>query len=132
REQDARPVAKPQAEHHGIEYALLITHAPNLVDDAKLALRAAQRFRLLAREEHAHCAVWPFQPPPRRHPTRPWITAAGGEDAGFAFDVDVVKVGGGWGDEVNALYPSAHCHVYRCRHRVRLAGAAAAEEQPAP
>src|SRR5262249_24074904 len=132
RQQNARSVAKPQAEHHGIEYALLITHAPNFVDDAKLTLRTAQRFRLLARKEHAHCAVWPFQPSPRRRPTGPWITAASGEDAGFAFDVDIVKVGRGWGDEVNALYASSHRGMHRRRHRVRFAGAAAAEKQPAP
>src|SRR5215468_4421178 len=50
----------------------------------------------------------------------------------FAFDVDIVKVGRGWGDEVNALYTSAHRSMHRCRHRVRFAGAAAAEKQPAP
>ena len=57
---------------------------------------------------------------------------AGREDAALAFDVDIVKVGRGWGDEVNALYPSANRGVHRRRHRVRLAGAAAAEKQPAP
>src|SRR5262249_39951717 len=116
RQQNARPVAEPQAEHHGIKYALLITHAPNFVDDAKLALRPAQRFRLLAREKHAHCAVRPFQPTPRRHPTRPWITAAGREYTALAFDVDIVKVSRGWGDEVNALYSSAHRGMHRRRH----------------
>src|SRR5215475_1248886 len=39
----------------------------------------------------------------RGHPTRPRITAAGREYAALAFDVDVVKVGRGWGDEVKAL-----------------------------
>jgi hypothetical protein len=48
--------AKLQAEHYGIEFALLITHAPNFVDDARLALSTAQRFRFFARKEHAHCA----------------------------------------------------------------------------
>src|SRR5262249_35698865 len=116
----------------GIKYALLITHARNLVDDHYFRFRPAQRFRLLAREEHAHCAVWPFQPPPRRHPARPWITAAGREYAALAFDVAIVNVGRGWGDEVNALYASAHRGMHRRRHRVRFAGAAAAEKQPAP
>src|SRR6516164_11168320 len=100
--------------------------------DAKLALRAAQRFRLFAGEKHAHCAVWPFQPSPRRHPTRPWITAAGRKYTALAFDVDIVKVGRGWGNKVDALDASAHRGMHRCRHRVRLAGAAAAEKQPAP
>src|SRR5215831_12727847 len=83
-DENARPIAEPQAQHHGIEYALLITHTGYFVDDHYFRFRPAQRFRLLAREEHAHCAVWPFQPPPRRHPTRPWITAAGREYTALA------------------------------------------------
>jgi hypothetical protein len=54
------------------------------------------------------------------------------EYTALAFDLDIVKVGRGWGDEVNALYPSAHRGMHRRRHRVRFAGAAAAEKQPAP
>src|SRR5215469_9021741 len=131
-DENARPVAEPQAQHHGIEYALLIAHTRYFVDDHHFRLRPAQRFRLLAREEHAHCAVRPFQPSPRGHPTRPWITAAGREYTALAFDVDIVKVGRGWGNEVNALYPSAYRSMHRCRHGVRLAGAAAAEKYPAP
>src|SRR5215469_424746 len=131
-DENARPVAEPQAQHHGIEDALLITHSRYFVDDHHFRLWPAQRFRLLAREEHAHCAVWPFQPSPRRHPTRPRITAAGREYTALAFDVDIVKVGRGWGDEVNALDASAHRSMHRLRHRVRFAGAAAAEKQPAP
>src|SRR5215510_12529786 len=102
-DENARPIAEPQAQHHGIEYALLITHARDLVDDHYFRFRPAQRFRLFAREKHAHCAIGPFQSSPRRHPTRPWITAAGREYTALAFDVDIVKVGRGWGDEVNAL-----------------------------
>src|SRR5262249_25136564 len=131
-DENAWPIAEPQAQHHGIKYALLITHARDFVDDHYFRFRSAQRFRLLAREEHAHCAVRPFQPSPRRHPTRPWIAAADREYTAFALDVDIVKVGRGWGDEVNALYPSAHRGMHRRRHRVRFAGAAAAEKQPAP
>src|SRR5215831_8472796 len=103
-----------------------LTHTRYFVDDHHFRLRPAQRFRLFAREEHAHCAVGPFQPSPRGHPTRPRITAAGREYTALAFDVDIVKVGRGWGDEVNALYASAHRSMNRCRHRVRFAGAAAA------
>src|SRR5262249_35652563 len=132
REQDARPVAKPQPEHHGIEYALLITHASNFVDDAKLALWTAQRFRLLAREEHAHCAVRPFQPAPRRHPTRARVAAAGREDAALTFDIGVMKVGRGWRNKVDAFDADADRRVHGRGHRVRFAGAAAAEKQPAP
>src|SRR5262249_31122761 len=128
----ARPIAEPQAQHHGIEYALLITHARYFVDDHHFRFRPAQRFRFFAGEEHAHRAVWPFQPSPRRHPTRPWITAAGCEYTALAFDVDIMKVGRGWGDEVNALYASAPRGMPRCRHGVRFAGAATAEKQPAP
>src|SRR5262249_37413694 len=117
-DETARAVAEPQAQHHGIKYALLITHARDLVDDHHFRFRPAQRFRFFAGEEHAHRAVWPFQPSPRRHPARPWITAAGGEDAGSAFDVDVVKVGRGWGDEVNARYTGAHRGMHRRGHRV--------------
>src|SRR6516164_3548354 len=91
-------------------------HARDLVDDHYFRFRPAQRFRFLAREKHAHCAVWPFQPPPRRHPARPWITAAGREYTALAFDVDIVKVGRGWGDEVNALYASAHRGMHCRRH----------------
>jgi hypothetical protein len=50
----------------------------------------------------------------------------------LAFDVDIVKVGRGWGDEVNTLYAGAHRRMHRCRHRVRFACAAPAEKQPAP
>ena len=53
-----------------------------------------------------------------RHPARPWITAAGREYTAFAFDVDIVKVGRGWGDEVNALNASAHRGMHRRGHRV--------------
>src|SRR5262249_56756290 len=108
--------------------ALLITHPPNFVDDAKLALWTAQRFWLLARKEHAHCAVWPFQPPPRRHPTRPWIAAAGRKDAALTFYIDVVKVGRGWRNKVDALDAGTHCGMHCSRHRVRFASAAAAEK----
>src|SRR5215475_9549958 len=86
--------------------ALLITHTRYFVDDHHFRLRPAQRFRLLARKEHAHCAVWPFQPSPRGHPTRPWIMAAGREYTALAFDVDIVKIGRSWGDEVTAPYTS--------------------------
>src|SRR5215467_9296086 len=96
--------------------SIMISNTRYFVDDHHFRFRPAQRFRLLAREEHAHCAVWPFQPPPRRHPTRPWITAAGREYTALAFDVDIVKVGRGWGDEVNALYASAHRRMHRRRH----------------
>src|SRR5215469_4891344 len=99
-DENARPVAEPQAQHHGIEYALLITHTRYFVDDHHFRLRPAQRFRFFAGEEHAHRAVWPFQPSPRRHPARPWITAAGREYTALAFDVDIVKVGRVWGDYI--------------------------------
>ena len=39
---------------------------------------------------------------------------------------DALKVGRGWGDEVNALYASAHRGMHCRRYRVRFAGAAAA------
>src|SRR5215469_2613527 len=84
-------------------------------------------------EKNTHIApVWPFQPSPRRHPARARVAAAGREYTAFAFDVDIVKVGRGWGDEVNALYASAHRGMHRRRHRVRFTGAATAEKQPAP
>src|SRR5262249_49237638 len=104
----------------------------DFVDHGKLALRTAQAFRLLAGEEHADCAVWPFQPSPRRHPARPQITATGREDAALALDVDVMEVGRCWSDEVDARYTSAHRGMHRRRHRVRFAGTATAEKQPAP
>src|SRR5215831_5940586 len=99
-----------------------LTHTRYFVDDHHFRFRPTQRFRLFAREEHAHRAVRPFQPPPRRHPTRPRITAAGREYAAPAFDIDIVKVGRGWSDEVNALYASAHRGMHRRRHRMRFAG----------
>src|SRR5499433_789602 len=115
-DENARPIAEPQAQHHGIEYALLITHTRYFVDDYHFRFRPAQRFRLLAREEHAHCAIWPFQPSPRRHPTWPRIAAASREDTGLAFNIDVVKVRRGWSNEMDALYASAHRGMHRRQH----------------
>src|SRR5262249_936279 len=89
-------------------HSLLVAHARYFVDDYHFRFRPAQRFRLLAREEHAHCAIWPFQPSPRRHPTWPRIAAASREDTGLAFNIDVVKVRRGWSNEMDALYASAH------------------------
>ena len=45
--------AQARAEVRHLEHLLLITHAGDLIDHAKLALRAAQRVRLFAREEYA-------------------------------------------------------------------------------
>src|SRR5262252_5923934 len=39
-DEDARPVAEPQAQHHGIEYALLITRTRYFVAPFPLAARA--------------------------------------------------------------------------------------------
>src|SRR5215471_3826400 len=38
-DENARPVAEPQAQHHGIEYALLITHTRYFIDDHHFRLR---------------------------------------------------------------------------------------------
>jgi hypothetical protein len=47
-----------------------------------------------------------------------WPLAAHGQQDERTFDVDVVKVGRGWGDKVNALYTSAHRGMHRRGHRV--------------
>src|SRR5262249_924570 len=45
--------AQARAGGRHLEHLLLVTHAGDLIDHAKLALRAAQRVRLFAREEYA-------------------------------------------------------------------------------
>src|SRR5215471_9238958 len=51
------------------------------------------------------------------------ITAAGREDAALAFEIDVVEIGRGRRDQMDALDAGSHCDVNRRRHRMGLAGA---------
>ena len=80
------------------------------------------------RIEDAGCAVGPFDSAFGGYPSWQRAAAAGFHDARWAEDADVVEVGCGGADEVDAPHPGAHGGVDGAGERVGFAAAPAARK----